>query len=90
MPTYDYSCETCGAIWDEIHKIADRKEPESHACPKCGQGPVKQGTFVAPSLGDPVRLGFIRPNSGVREALQRVQEKSPNATVKDHSTFARI
>jgi putative FmdB family regulatory protein len=91
MPTFDYHCGSCDYTWDEVRKISDRKTPESEACPNCHSiGYVAQTISAPPSLGDPVRLGFTRPNSGMREALQRVQEKSPNATTKNNSTLTRM
>jgi putative FmdB family regulatory protein len=76
MPTYEYTCATCEKVWDELHKIADRKEPEAHACPHCGQGPVRQGIFTPIPMGDAVRLGITKPNSGMKEVLQKVQERT--------------
>ncbi|NBW06436.1 MAG: zinc ribbon domain-containing protein [Caulobacteraceae bacterium] len=32
MPTYEYKCETCSAIWDEIQSI---KDDPIEVCPKC-------------------------------------------------------
>ncbi len=37
MPTYEWSCESCGHEWDVVTTIANRDEPEK--CNKCpGQG----------------------------------------------------
>lgn len=90
MPTYSYVCATCEKVWDEIHTVATRKDPEEHCCPHCGQGPVRHGIFDAPPLGDPVRLGFTRPDSGIKEVLQKIQERTPGNTLGSTSTLTRL
>lgn len=40
---YSYKCEACEEIWDETHRMDDRKIPEGLPCPKCEkEGTVKQ------------------------------------------------
>jgi putative FmdB family regulatory protein len=90
LPTYEYTCETCQKVWDEVHKIAERKEPESHACPHCGQGPVRQGIFTAIPLGDPIRLGLRKPHSGMKEVLQKIDSKTAGSRLKQNSTLVSL
>jgi putative FmdB family regulatory protein len=43
MPFYDYKCEKCDHLFEEMLKVADRKKPERKKCPGCGaSGCVKQ------------------------------------------------
>lgn len=81
MPTYEYSCSSCENKWEESHKISERKTPESLPCPKCGAKTVTQGIFTAPPFGDPVRLGLIKPNSGFKEVIAKVKERSPGSVL---------
>jgi len=37
MPNYNYECNKCEAVWEEIHPIAQRDNPTKVACPHCGQ-----------------------------------------------------
>lgn len=34
MPMYEYRCERCDALFEEIKRMADRDQPET--CPACG------------------------------------------------------
>jgi putative FmdB family regulatory protein len=91
MPTYAYRCRSCGNSWVAMNSISNRKEPEANPCPTCNTlDSVEHYIDGAPSLGDPVRLGFTRPDSGMREVLQKVQSKSPNAEIKDYSMLTRV
>jgi putative FmdB family regulatory protein len=91
MPNYAYRCRECGETWEAMNSISNRKIPEANPCPKCNaQNSVEHYIDGAPSLGDPVRLGFTRPHSGMREVLQKVQSKSPGAEVKDYSMLTRV
>lgn len=91
MPNYEYTCQKCGHYFEQTLRMVDNKLPESQACPSCTElGFVEQTHSQMAPLGDPVRLGITKPPGDVREMLQRVQAKSPKATVKDHSQLAKI
>lgn len=91
MPTYEYQCSACDGKFESIHRINDRKAPEADACPICAtMGTVKQATLTAPTLGDPVRLGFTRTDGAIKEVLQKIHEKSPGSTLNDSSTLTQI
>ena len=49
MPTYDYKCEKCENVFEEMLLISKRTEPTKVPCEKCG-GEVKQILF-APYFG---------------------------------------
>ena len=42
MPMYDYQCQACQHTWEDFFRVAERLEPESKPCPKCGKIQVKQ------------------------------------------------
>ena len=75
--------------------MADNKLPESIPCPHCNkENCVEQYHLSAPSLGDPIRLGFTRPDNGWKEVLQKIQEKTPygkyDAKLSDTSSLTRL
>jgi len=39
MPTYEFECQTCGVISEEVHRVADC--PDVSVCPSCGKPSVK-------------------------------------------------
>jgi len=50
MPLYEYECEKCSELFDELRKAADRAEPIQ--CPKCGgDGHVVFSRFAQSSGG---------------------------------------
>ena len=91
MPTYDYKCSSCEHIWSEFKKIADRDEPVSSECPNCKEtGHIEKILLAAPGLGDPVRLGLMKPDNGFKEVLQKIHEKTPGSTLNSHSSLRDI
>lgn len=43
-----------------------------------------------PGLGDPVRLGITRPDNGWKEVLQKINERTPGSTLKNHSNLTKL
>jgi hypothetical protein len=73
MPTYTFKNLQTGEVTEHIMKIAeldqfkaDHPELERYICD-------------APSFGDPVRLGLIKPDAGFKEVLQKIADKTPGA-----------
>jgi putative FmdB family regulatory protein len=90
MPIYTYQCKTCEFVHEESLKISERDEPLTKACVKCG-GSIHERIIVsAPLMGDPVRLGFRKPDSSIKEALSRTHEKTPGSQLKKHSNLSQI
>lgn len=52
MPTYEYSCEACGAGWEMEQRIS---EDPAKVCPKCGAAKAKRlisgGNFMLKGEG---------------------------------------
>ncbi len=44
MPIYEYICQDCSHVWDELRKISD---PNPEACPKCAKAHVEQRMTAA-------------------------------------------
>ena len=52
MPTYDYSCDTCG-VFSEVRPMADFAQPQP--CPTCGD-PAPRAFLSAPALGGGAKM----------------------------------
>ena len=47
MPTYDYQCEKCNTVFEEVRHISDRKNV---VCPSCGSDKIRQVFITAPMI----------------------------------------
>jgi hypothetical protein len=67
MPTYTFEDTKTGKIFDKIMKISERdiflKENPN----------ITQRIGRPPSIGDPARLGRMKPDDGFRDVLRNVQ-----------------
>jgi len=87
MPTYDYKCVKCEHEFEEMLSISRRKEPTEVPCerqlhraaPICG-GEIKMKA-VAPGIGDPLKLGLIKPDGRYVEKLKEIKKNHPLGTV---------
>lgn len=68
MPTYTFVNTTSGETFTEIMSISEREE-FLKANPH-----VNQQIVSAPSLGDPIRLGLKKPDSGFRDRLKEIKK----------------
>lgn len=87
MPTYEYQCEKCQHFFTEYRSMSQMLSPQEEPCPNCNEIAVKKVMFTAPALGDPVRLGRIRPDGGFKEVLQKIHEKTPGSNLNSSSSF---
>lgn len=92
MPTYDYKCNACGIVWEEFKSISKRKEPESNPCLSCFvSGKIEQTiVFTNIPIGDPVRLGHVKPPIQFKERLQQIHENVPGSRLDKVSTIVKI
>ena len=87
MPTYDFKCEKCGYEFEEFLTIARRNEPTETPCerqvhraaPICG-GEIKMKA-VAPGIGDPLKMGLVKPDGRYVEKLKEIKKNHPLGTV---------
>lgn len=86
MPTYDYKCKACGHVFDRILKVADRKTPESEACPECGKNEIFQlMSGVQNECVDPYRIdGRMKHNDDFRETMRYIKKGNPGNKMKDY------
>lgn len=93
MPTYVAQCDKCNTTIEYITKIADRDSANGTKCPFCEDG-VYTRIMTTVAFGDPIRLGITRPDAGMKEVLQRIQEKAcgkgSNASVVNQSNLTRL
>jgi putative FmdB family regulatory protein len=76
MPFYDYKCDKCEHIFEEMLKVADRKKPERKKCPGCGaSGGVKQHISggVGVAIDKNMRVDG-NATGGFRDAMQKIIE----------------
>ena len=87
MPTYDYKCEKCEHEFEEMLSISRREEPTEVPCerqlhrasPICG-GEIKMKA-VAPVIGDPLKMGLVKPDGQYVEKLKEIKKNHPLGTV---------
>lgn len=73
MPTYDFRDKTTGEVFSKIMKIAEKEQyliDNPH---------IEQTHTVAPSMGDPVRLGVRKVDGGFKEVLQKIHGRAPGS-----------
>lgn len=91
LPTYSYQCQSCEHMFERIYKIAERKLPEEQECPNCKTVNSVRQTLSPVPMGDPVRLGFTKPDNGFKEVLQKISEKTAGASgLKNTSQLTRL
>jgi putative FmdB family regulatory protein len=44
MPIYEYECQLCSHVWDELRRLSD---PNPEACPACGKNQLAQRMTAA-------------------------------------------
>jgi len=81
MPLYDYKCSQCEHTFTKSSSIADRKIPVESPCPECGQEGTISQLIGAPGIGDPHRMGRIKPPSGFNEVLRNIKKGNPGSTI---------
>lgn len=78
MPFYDYECNNCEHKWEEMQSMTNIDIPIAQPCPQCGVQNCIIRICHSPPIGDPVRLGIIKPDSGMREVLKKIQNNNPH------------
>lgn len=81
MPTYKFRNTETQEIFEVVMKIADfdqyKLDNPTHERYYDGQ---------APSMGDSVRLGLRKPDSGFKEVLHKIHERAPGSQIKTNSS----
>lgn len=80
MPSYDFHCSACNNTVEIVTTIAERDKPLELPCYNCGAEGTVTRIFAAPFIGDAVRQGVKKADSGWRETLSRIKQHHPRAT----------
>jgi putative FmdB family regulatory protein len=93
MPTYNYICLKCKHEWEETKKISNMNEPLGLPCPNCAEhkpGNIEKRIYHAPGFGDPVKLGFQKPDNNFKDVLRRIHERTPGSQLDQTSTITKL
>ena len=76
MPTYCYSCSSCGAEFERRLHMDQHSEPISQPCQDCGMiGHIEQ-VLQSFSLGNPISMGHIRTPAGFTQVLDKIHKNA--------------
>lgn len=81
MPLYDYKCSQCGHSFTQSSTIANRKIPVESPCPECDKHDTISQVIGASNIGDPVRMGRIKPPAGFNEVLRNIKKGNKGSTI---------
>jgi len=84
MPLYEYQCGNCEYIFERTLKMVDYKMPESEPCPMCEITLVKQIHTKGNRMGDPIRLGHIKPHGDWQTFINKLSRSNPGS---DFTTY---
>ena len=74
MPTYDYSCKSCGHGFETKHRFNESPKP----CPECGKSDLRQ-VFDNPPLvfikGDATTLGQLAERNTTKMSKSELENK---------------
>jgi len=76
MPTYDYSCTTCGFLWEDVSQGIDEKPKKK--CPRCSKMTLNRIIFGGlPGFvkGEPTTLGQLADRNSKKLGKYGVSEK---------------
>lgn len=66
-------------------------EPLSLPCPSCGrEGKIEKRIYYAPLLGDPIRLGIMKPDNAFKDVMRRIHDKTPGSQLDKTSSITKI
>ena len=80
MPSYNYECEKCNKIWDEIHSISERDAPTKLPCPYCKKKKCVRKSWegCTPGLGADYTLTPDKATGGRwSELMKRMKSGAP-------------
>lgn len=72
MPLYDFKNKDTGETFEKMMSISAKEE-------YLKDNPNIESVLGMPPLIDPVRLGIRKTDSGFKEVLQRIHEKTPGS-----------
>lgn len=79
MPTYIFRNKETGEQFEKIMKISELDAFRE-------QNPQLETIIQSPMICDPVRVGARKMDTGFKEVLQRIHEKTPGSQLNKSST----
>ncbi len=79
MPTYIFRNKETGEQFEKIMKISELDTFRE-------QNPQLETIIQTPMICDPVRVGARKMDTGFKEVLQRIHEKTPGSQLNKSST----
>lgn len=81
MPTYNFRNKDTGEEFEKFMSISAREE-------FLKQNPsIETMISGAPMVADPVRVGARKRDSGFKEVLQKIHERTPGSDLKKMNAF---
>lgn len=74
MPIYEYRCDKCEHIFEEVHAMDKSNKPLSKPCPECGVKKSVNKTFATGGAGVDVNKG---PGSDYNELMKKMKGGLP-------------
>lgn len=78
MPLYEFRNKETNEVFEKMMSISSKEE-------YLKENPHIESVLGMPPLIDSVRLGVRRPDSGFKEVLQRIHEKTPGSQLNKTS-----
>jgi hypothetical protein len=79
MPTYVFRNKETGEVFEQVMKIAELDSFRD-------SNPHLETIIHAPAFCDPVRVGARKMDTGFKEVLQRIHEKTPGSQLDKSSS----
>lgn len=79
MPTYVFRDKETGEQFEKIMKISELDGFRN-------DNPNLETVIQSPMICDPVRVGARKTDSGFKEVLQKIHERSPGSTLNKNSS----
>jgi hypothetical protein len=79
MPTYVFQNKETGEVFEQVMKIAELDSFRD-------SNPHLETIIHAPAFCDPVRVGARKMDTGFKEVLQRIHEKTPGSQLDKSSS----
>jgi predicted nucleic acid-binding Zn ribbon protein len=80
MPTYSFKNTDTGEEFDKFMSISAREE-------YLKDNPHIQQILTCAAICDPVRVGVTKRDSGFKEVLQKIHEKTAGSTLKKYNSW---
>lgn len=89
MPYYNFSCQSCDAVFELSRKIADRDEVATETCPECSTVGQITRLVGSPMVGYSVTTpgGYGTIPDGFKEVLRRIHKRAPGSRLDKTSSY---